>query len=131
MEKTRALMNEVESGVIFNNLVDFDALYGHRRNPVGYADCLREFDAALCPLLEDMRLTGDALVITADHGNDPTMPGSDHTREYVPLLVYGPRTARDVNLGVRDTFADIGATLAEIFGVKAPPRGRSFLEAIT
>nr|WP_269821693.1 phosphopentomutase [Haliangium ochraceum] len=131
MEKTTALLERVERGVIFNNLVDFDALYGHRRNPGGYYECLRAFDVALGELVARMRPERDLLLLTADHGNDPTMPGSDHTREFVPLLAYGPASAAGVDLGTRSSFADIGATMAEIFAVSAPPRGQSFLSAIS
>ncbi len=131
MNQTRAQMKTVETGLIYTNLVDFDAKYGHRRNPAGYYDCLREFDAELAALLEEVRPERDLVMLTADHGNDPTMHGTDHTREYVPVLAYGPETAAGVDLGVRRTFADMGATIAEVFGVKRPPRGESFLAALT
>ncbi len=131
MDKTREALGRVQRGLIMNNLVDFDALYGHRRNPGGYYDCLREFDEQLGALMEELRPEHDLLILTADHGNDPTMPGTDHTREYVPLLAYGPASAAGVNLGTRATFADIGATIADIFSVRRPPRGQSFLGAIT
>lgn len=103
-------------GLIFTNLVDFDAKYGHRRNPQGYARCLEEFDAQLPGIVEALD-EGDLLLITADHGNDPTYRGTDHTREYVPLLamVKGGASGRD--LGTRTSFADVGATLADFFGV--------------
>lgn len=117
-------------GLIFTNLVDFDSKYGHRRNPQGYAECLMEFDARLPELLDDLE-DGDLLVLTADHGNDPTYTGTDHTREYVPLLTWikGGPTGR--NLGTRQTFADVGATLAEFFGTETPPVGTSFYPEIT
>lgn len=127
MDKTLALMDRVERGIIMNNLVDFDALYGHRRNVEGYYQCLREFDARLAVLADKVRSGRDLIVLTADHGNDPTMPGTDHTREYVPLLAFGPPGAAGVDLGTRQTFADIGATVADIFDLEPPPRGRSFL----
>lgn len=130
MEKTLGLLDEVERGMIFNNLVDFDAKYGHRRDAAGYYTCLREFDQALARLIARLRPGRDLLLITADHGNDPTMPGSDHTREYVPLLAYGPTAAAGVDLGTRSTLADIGATVAEVFAVAPPPRGTSFLPAL-
>lgn len=130
MEKTMAACARVERGILFNNLVDFDALYGHRRNPAGYYQCLREFDAALARLIAALRPDRDLVMITADHGNDPTMPGSDHTREYVPILAWGPRSAAGVDLGVRETFADIGATMADVFDLPPPPRGTSFLPAL-
>jgi phosphopentomutase len=110
------------------NLVDTDMLYGHRRDPVGYARALREIDAALPGIAAVLR-DGDVLVLTADHGNDPTFPGSDHTREYVPLLAWSPSRARGVDLGVRESFCDLGATVAEYFGAPSP-RGTSFLQAV-
>lgn len=127
MAKTMELLGQVERGLVFNNLVDFDAKYGHRRDPAGYYACLREFDQALGTLMASLRPERDLILITADHGNDPTLPGSDHTREYVPLLAYGPASAANVDLGTRATFADIGATIADIFAVAQPPRGTSFL----
>jgi phosphopentomutase len=122
--KTRELLSSPESGLLFVNLVDTDMLYGHRRDVAGYARALEAIDAALPGIAERLR-EGDVLVITADHGNDPTFPGSDHTRERVPLLAYQPGCS-GVALGERDSFADLGATVAEYFGVRAP-RGRSFL----
>lgn len=113
------------SGLIFTNLVDFDALYGHRRNPSGYAKALETFDAQLPSLLEAMT-DGDLLIITADHGNDPTYPGTDHTREYVPLIALIKGETKGKDLGTRATFADIGATVADFFGVEWPI-GESFL----
>lgn len=123
--RTLELMAKPCRGVVFTNLVDFDSLYGHRRDPEGYARALEEFDRAVPEL---KRLTGDdgLLVITADHGNDPVHPGTDHTREYVPLLIYNPRM-EGRPLGTRSTFADLAATIAELFGVKRPPHGTSFL----
>jgi phosphopentomutase len=107
--------------------VDFDAVYGHRRDPQGYGQALDDYDARLPEVFAKMT-DDDLLIITADHGNDPTYRGTDHTREYVPLLVYSPRfTAGDKELAVRKTFADIGATVADNFGVKLPEHGTSFL----
>lgn len=123
-------MAETTSGIVFNNLVDFDMLYGHRRDPDGYYGCLRELDAWL-PKLEAKLREGDLVMITADHGNDPTAPGTDHTREYVPLLVFGPACRAGVDLGVRQTFADVGATVANALGLAAPPHGKSFLADIS
>lgn len=114
------------TGLSFLNLVDFDALYGHRRDPQGYGDILEEYDERLTevfPLLKE----DDLLIITADHGNDPVHHGTDHTREYVPLLVYSPSMKEGRELPIRKTFADIGATVAENFGVKMPAHGTSFL----
>jgi phosphopentomutase len=105
---------EFPRGLIFANLVDFDSLYGHRNDAEGFAQALEEVDRWLPSLLERLR-PGDLLVLTADHGNDPTTPSTDHSREYVPLLVYGPRARRAVNLGTRATLADVGETAAENF----------------
>lgn len=102
-------------GIVFTNLVDFDTLYGHRNDPVGFARALEEFDAALPELMAAVAPDG-ALFITADHGCDPTTPSTDHSREYVPLLVWGPRLRGGVALGVRATFADVAATIAAFFG---------------
>ncbi len=114
-------------GFCFANLVDFDQLYGHRNDGPGFADALAAFDAALPRLLGALR-EDDLLIITADHGNDPTTPSTDHSRERVPVLVTGPRV-RPAPLGVRDTFSDLGATLAEWFGLAWRGRGQSFLAA--
>lgn len=114
-------------GLSFLNLVDFDALFGHRRDPKGYADALEEYDARLPEVFAGME-EDDLLIITADHGNDPTYTGTDHTREYVPLLVYSKRFANGgKELPLRTTFSDIAATVAENFGVKNPEYGTSFL----
>ncbi len=115
-------------GLIFSNLVDFDMLYGHRRDTEGYARALEDFDAAL-PDIEAALKDGDLLIITADHGNDPTFRGTDHTREYVPLLVYGKRARSGVNLGTRDSLADVGQTIADNFGLTLRA-GQSFLDAV-
>ena len=130
MVRTREVLGRVDRGLVFVNLVDFDTLYGHRRDPAGYYGCLRELDAELASLDSLIDPGRDLVLITADHGNDPTFPGTDHTREYVPILAYGPATAAGVDLGARGSFADVGATLAEIFGVAAPANGQSFLSAI-
>ena len=111
--------------LIFTNLVDFDMLYGHRNDVIGYAKALMDFDAAIPDILSAMRDT-DLLMITADHGCDPTTASTDHSREYVPLLVYGAGIAKGVDLGVRSTFCDIAATLAELFLLPSPDCGRSF-----
>jgi phosphopentomutase len=116
-------------GLLFVNLVDFDSLYGHRRDPQGYARALEEFDRAVPELLSRLG-ERDMLVITADHGNDPIHHGTDHTREYVPLLVASPAFRRTGDLGVRSTFADLAATLAENFGVPFDTHGRSFLKEL-
>ncbi|WP_456274162.1 phosphopentomutase [Bacillus sp. AK031] len=118
------------TGISFLNLVDFDALFGHRRDPEGYGKALEEFDARLPEVFERMT-EDDLLIITADHGNDPVHPGTDHTREYVPLLVYSKRMKEGKEIPVRKTFADIGATVADNFNVKLPKYGESFLQDIS
>jgi len=115
-------------GLIFSNLVDFDMLYGHRRDTEGYAKALEHFDSRLPQIVDAMR-DDDLLVMTADHGNDPTYPGSDHTREYVPLLVYGKKARAGVDLGTRGSLADIGQTIAENFGLRLDD-GSSFLAEV-
>jgi phosphopentomutase len=116
-------------GLVFANLVDFDTLYGHRNDPTGFARALEHFDDHLGELLG--RLRDDEMVwVTADHGNDPTTPSTDHSREYAPLLVAGPRVHRATDLGTRETFADLGATIAELFGVPPPRHGTSFLKEL-
>ncbi|MBA4600955.1 phosphopentomutase [Thermoactinomyces mirandus] len=121
------VMKEEFHGIAFVNLVDFDAKFGHRRDPEGYAQALEEFDARLPEILASLE-DNDLLIITADHGNDPTHHGTDHTREYTPLLVYGKQLAKPGNsLGVRKCFADIGAAIAENFNVQKPEIGTSFL----
>ncbi len=116
------------TGLCFLNLVDFDALFGHRRDPQGYGQALEEFDARLLEVFERLQ-EDDLLIITADHGNDPVHPGTDHTREYVPLLVYSKSGAAK-DLGIRSTFADLGATVADNFNVKMPAHGKSFLSEL-
>ena len=130
MDKVEAEMGAVDRGFIFTNLVDFDAQYGHRNDVAGYAANLERFDARLARVLPQLR-DGDLLVVTADHGNDPTTPSTDHAREYVPLLLAGARVRRGHDLGTRTTFADLGHTLAEIFGVGPMTHGTSFLSEIT
>ncbi|WP_190323380.1 phosphopentomutase [Rummeliibacillus sp. TYF-LIM-RU47] len=116
-------------GISFLNLVDFDAKYGHRRDPIGYGEALEEFDRRLAEAL-DLMQEDDLLLITADHGNDPTFPGTDHTREFVPLIAYSPRLKEGKELPKTETFAAIGATIAENFGVKMPEFGKSFLQLL-
>ncbi len=127
-EAVRALKT-VPRGLIFANLVDFDTLYGHRNDAPGYARALEAFDLRLGELLKGLR-EGDVLFLTADHGNDPTTPSTDHSREYVPLLAWGPRLARGVNLGTRRSFADLGQTVADALGAPRLPWGESFLDAL-
>ena len=126
MEQIVRTMREQPTGLIYANLVDFDALYGHRNNPEGFARAVEAFDVGLGEVISLMNET-DILLITADHGCDPTVPGTDHTREMVPLLVYHKKMTGGISLGDRETFADIGASLAEDFHVALPPVGRSFL----
>ncbi len=125
METLVDVMDKDYKGFCFVNLVDFDALYGHRRNPEGYKGALEEFDTDLQSVLDKLQ-DDDLLVVLADHGNDPTMPGTDHTREYVPLVVYA-NNIQGKELEVRESFADLGATIAENFDVKLPRIGTSFL----
>jgi phosphopentomutase len=129
MAKTLAALDDLSSGLLFVNLVDFDQLYGHRNDVEGYAHALDEFDAWL-PSLYKKLSAQDLLIITADHGCDPTTPSTDHSREYVPLLVYRLRQPEAFNLGVRSTLSDIGQTVAENFGTKIG-EGTSFLGALT
>ena len=126
MDKFAEVVRRDFHGISFLNLVDFDANFGHRRDPLGYGNALQEFDARLPEIIEAMT-EDDLLIITADHGNDPTFPGTDHTREYVPLIVYSPRFNGGSELALRETFADIAATVAENFKVEAPEFGKSFL----
>jgi phosphopentomutase len=128
MEKTLGALSEQRDGLIFVNLVDFDMLYGHRNDVEGYARALEEVDAWL-PNIEAALDAGDLLILTADHGCDPTTPSTDHSREYVPLLANGPNARPGVDLGVRATLSDIGQTVAENFGT-AIGNGTSFLPAI-
>jgi phosphopentomutase len=130
MNEVERQLDAVPSGLIFANLVDFDTQFGHRNDVEGYARNLEWFDARLARLLP--RLAGqDLLVVTADHGNDPTTPSTDHSREYVPLMVTGPGVRAGADLGTRRTFADLGQTLAELFGVRRLAHGTSFLHEIT
>ncbi|OCA97918.1 phosphopentomutase [Clostridium beijerinckii] len=119
MEQTLEIMDKEFKGSCFVNLVDFDALWGHRRNPVGYAEELEKFDVNLGKVLDKLK-EDDLLIITADHGNDPTYKGTDHTREHVPFLAYSPSMTESGLMETSDSFAAIGATIAENFGVKMP-----------
>ena len=128
LDQTINALNAESSGLIFSNLVDFDMLYGHRRDTEGYAKALEQFDERLPEIFKAMR-DDDLLILTADHGNDPTFRGSDHTREYAPLLVFGRSARAGVNLGTRRSLADIGRTIADNFSVKLS-EGESFLREI-
>jgi phosphopentomutase len=129
MDKLVQTLDMDFTGLSFLNLVDFDALYGHRRDPEGYGNALEEYDARLPGVFAKLK-EDDLLIITADHGNDPVAPGTDHTREYVPLIVYSKKMAEGKELPIRETFADIGATVAENFKVKMPNFGKSFLQEL-
>lgn len=129
MDKTIGYMKDIDSGLIFTNLVEFDSTWGHRNDALGYRRGLEEFDVRLKEVLDFMR-DDDILFINADHGCDPTTQGTDHTREYVPVLVYGKGIKKNVNLGTRSTFADIGQTIAEILGCKGTDVGESFYDMI-
>ena len=129
IDQTIKALDDSTRGLIFSNLVDFDMLYGHRRDTEGYAKALEHFDVRL-PEIEAAMRDDDVMVITADHGNDPTFHGSDHTREYAPLLVYGKTSRAGVNLGSRDSLADIGQTIADNFGLRLTA-GKSFLPELT
>ncbi|MFV0502514.1 MAG: phosphopentomutase [Lachnospirales bacterium] len=126
MEKTIEITNGDFKGLLFTNLVDFDALYGHRRNPEGYGKCIEEFDQQLGELLEVLR-DDDLLILTADHGNDPTYKGSDHTREYIPIVMYSKSNNVANKLYTGNTFANIGATIADNFNTKMPKYGESYI----
>jgi len=128
MDEIAAAMEKAVSGLIFANLVDFDTQFGHRNLVAGYAENLEKFDLRLVHLLPALR-ENDLLVVTADHGNDPTTPSTDHSREYVPLMVAGARVKKGVDLGTRQTFADLGQTIADLFGAKLA-NGTSFLADI-
>ncbi|MGE7113375.1 phosphopentomutase [Lysinibacillus sp. NPDC047702] len=129
MDKFAEVVRRDFHGISFLNLVDFDANFGHRRDPLGYGHALQEFDARLPEITEAMT-EDDLLIITADHGNDPTFHGTDHTREFVPLIIYSPRFKGGHELALRETFADIAATIAENFNVEAPAFGKSFLNEL-
>jgi phosphopentomutase len=128
IDQTIKALNDSTRGLIFSNLVDFDMLYGHRRDTEGYAKALEHFDSRL-PEIEAAMRDDDVMMITADHGNDPTFRGSDHTREYAPLLVYGKKSRAGVDLGTRESLADIGQTIANNFALKLTA-GTSFLDNI-
>lgn len=129
MDKFIGVAEKDFTGLSFLNLVDFDALFGHRRDPEGYGKALEEFDARLPELLDKLN-ENDLLILTADHGNDPIHHGTDHTREYVPLLVFSKAFAQGEELALRETFADIGASIADNFNVTMPEYGKSFMEEL-
>lgn len=129
VEKTLEYMGKIDSGLIFTNLVEFDSKWGHRNDVEGYAKGLEAFDRRLPEIIENMQ-EEDVLIINADHGCDPTTVGTDHSREYVPLLIYGKQIIPNTNLGTLKTFADIGATIASMLDVKSGAIGKSFIERV-
>ena len=130
IERTKDFLSSgFKRGLIFTNLVDFDSRYGHRNNPKGFAAALEEFDKRLPEIISPLK-DKDILIITSDHGCDPTTPSTDHSREYVLLLIYG-KGIKAVNLGIRNTFADLGASIADLLGATLPPGGESFAEMLS
>jgi len=129
VDQTIKYLKEEFEGIVFANLVDFDMIYGHRNNVEGYANALIQFDNRLPEILWELK-PDDLLIITADHGCDPTTESTDHSREYVPLLVYGNKIKSGINLGTRSTYADVAATVSEFLGTEAPQNGISFLKDV-
>lgn len=129
IEKTIEEINKDTKGLIFTNLVDTDMLYGHRNNIEGYARALEYFDSKLLEIMSNMK-ENDMLIITGDHGNDPSTPSTDHSREYTPILVYGKNIKENVNLGIRSTFADISATILDMLDLPKLENGISFRKEI-
>lgn len=124
-------LDSFASGLVFTNCIDFDMLWGHRNDPRGYARALSEFDAGLRAVLDKLA-TDDLLIVTADHGNDPTTPSTDHSREYVPLLAHSPGSMAKACLGIRMGFYDVGATVSEaLLGAVLTKHGQSFLRSVT
>jgi phosphopentomutase len=118
-----------QRGLIYVNLIDFDMLYGHRRDIVGFADALEEADRTIGTIMEEMN-DQDLMILTADHGNDPTYPGTDHTREFVPVICYTPKSKKNTNLGIRESFSDMGATIHEALTGEPHSSGKSFLRQL-
>jgi phosphopentomutase len=132
MESAEAMLDFMQEdfrGMVFANLVEFDMTYGHRNDVRGYGDKLEEFDTFI-PKMRAQMQDGDIAMIVADHGVDPTTESTDHSREYIPLLVFGPQVKDNVDLGIRQSFADVAATIAEAFNVTPPMIGTSFLKEI-
>ena len=129
IEKTIDAIKNADEDLIFTNLVDFDMLYGHRNNLEGYAKALEYFDGKLPEIIDALK-EDDILILTADHGNDPYTPSTDHSREYVPILVYGKKLKENVDLGIRETYSDISATLLDIFELEKLENGTSFKNEI-
>jgi len=129
IDETIQAIKSKSNGLIFTNLVDFDMLFGHRRDIPGYANALMEFDERLPEITNALR-PDDLLIITADHGNDPSAPGTDHTREYIPILNYSPSIPNGKNIGVRNSFADIAATIADALDVSLSTPGVSYFDEL-
>lgn len=129
VDKTIEFMKEHKKGLIFTNLVDFDMKYGHRNDVEGYGRALEEFDNRLPEIINNLK-DDEVLMLTADHGCDPTTPSTDHSREYVPILIYGNKIKSGINLGTRKTFADIGATILDLLGLEGIKNGESFARLI-
>ncbi len=129
IEKTIEQIKQDTEGLIFTNLVDFDMLYGHRNNIEGYAQALEYLDSKLPIIIENMKET-DVLILTADHGNDPSTPSTDHSREYIPILIYGKQIKENINIGTRTTYADIGQTILDMLGMPLLNTGVSFKEKV-
>lgn len=129
IDKTIEEIKKETEGLIFTNLVDFDMLYGHRNNIEGFARALEYFDSKLPEIIDNMKET-DMLIITADHGNDPSTPSTDHSREYTPILIYGKEIKKSVNIGTRSTFADIGETILDVLNMPKIGTGKSFKDEI-
>jgi phosphopentomutase len=126
---TKDFIKEDFNGLLFANLIEFDMIYGHRNDARGYADALELFDRSI-PEIQAILRPDDLVMIVADHGVDPTTESTDHSREYIPLLVFGEMVKNNVNLGTRQTFADVAATIADVFGIETPIFGTSFLDLI-
>ena len=129
IEKTIEYIKKDSKGLIFTNLVDFDMLYGHRNNVEGYSEALEYFDSKLPEIMNNLK-NDDILIITADHGNDPTTPSTDHSREYIPILVYGKQIKENINLQIRKTYSDISATILDLLNLSKLENGTSFKEEI-
>lgn len=125
IDKTIEYLNKDNEGIIFTNLVDFDSEYGHRRDPAGYKKALEEMDSRIPEILHSLK-PNDIIIFTADHGNDPTFKGTDHTREYIPIIVYGENVKAGANIGIRKSFADIATTIADLLNVQGTGNGESF-----
>jgi len=129
VDKTLEYMDKIDNGLIFTNLVDFDMLYGHRNDPKGYGKALEDFDGRLNEIYSKLR-DEDILIITADHGCDPTTESTDHSREYIPILVYGKKVKGGTELGIRDSFTDIGKSVLDYLGIDNNLEGKSFINEI-